>query len=398
MVSPVHVVGYGMVDALGNNPKDCFANMLNNQDYTQNLPFMSERGEKYSLGLVVEESDLSLPDLPPKLIKTFTESQKFAFHAVDQALKMSGLPPRKNVAVIVSSTANDSEGGADFTSAMVKKERINPRRAVNRIPDMMPAHICTHYGFMGASVTLFASCATGLYTIDYAQRLCDEYDYVIAGAADKNMCFEPVKFFSVVGALGHKLSPFDDDRDGFVMSDGAGCLVLQSAEKVKEFGSTIHATLYPAGCASDALDMTAPDPDGGGAKLSIQKALANAQKHLEDPLVIDAVSAHATSTIIGDPIEYKVITENVGKVPIYAPKSKIGHCIGAASIVETIYAIESMKNNVIPHCQNLVNCSFDEYNCLVKTQTKYQNQGPKRTLNNSFGFGGKCVSQVIEVS
>ena len=186
--------------------------------------------------------------------------------------------------------------------------------------------------------------------------------------------------------------PFDDSRDGFIMSDGGGCLILQSKEKAKEFGSTVHATLYPSGCASDALDMTAPDPDGGGARLSIQKALKNA-----DFLPIDVVSAHATSTIIGDPIEYKVITENLGKVPIYAPKSKIGHCIGAASIVETIYAIESMKNNVIPHCQNLNECSFDELNCLVKTPSKYVNSGPRRTLNNSFGFGGKCVSQVIEV-
>lgn len=397
MVSPVCVVGYGIIDALGNNPTECFTNMINDKNFTQELPFMVERSEKHTIGLVVDENKLVLPDISPKLIRTFTESQKFAFHVVDQALKMSGLPLKKNVAVIVSSTANDSEEGISFTTAIMNKERINPRRTVNRIPDMMPAQICSHYGFMGASVTLFASCATGLYTIDYAQRLCDEYDYVIAGAADKNMCFEPVKFFSVVGALGNKLCPFDDSRDGFIMSDGAGCLILQSKEKAEEYGSTVHATLYPAGCASDALDMTAPDPDGGGARLSIQKALKNADIHTSDSLMIDAVSAHATSTIIGDPIEYKMITENVGMVPIYAPKSKIGHCIGAASIVETIYAIESMKNNVIPHCQNLVNCSFDEHNCLVKSPTKYLTTGPKRTLNNSFGFGGKCVSQVIEV-
>lgn len=392
MVSPVCVVGYGMIDALGNNPKDCFSNMIIDKDFTQQLPFMVEKDEKHTLGLVADQNGLSLPNVAPKLIKSFTESQKFALHVVEQAFQMSNLPLSKNVAVIFSSTTNDAEDGISYVNAMLKKERMNPRRVVNRIPDMVPAHICSYYGFMGASVSLFASCATGLYTIDYAQRLCDEYDYVIAGASDKNMFFEPVKFFSMVGALGTKLCPFDDSRDGFIMSDGGGCLILQSREKAKEFGSTVHATLYPSGCASDALDMTAPDPDGGGARLSIQKALKNA-----DFLPIDVVSAHATSTIIGDPIEYKVITENLGKVPIYAPKSKIGHCIGAASIVETIYAIESMKNNVIPHCQNLNECSFDELNCLVKTPSKYVNSGPRRTLNNSFGFGGKCVSQVIEV-
>jgi len=397
MVSPVQVVGYGMIDALGNNPEDCFSNMLNDQEFIQELPFMVEREEKNTIGLVVDSNNLILPDIPSKLIRTFTESQKFAFHTVDQALRMSNLPLSKNVAVIFSSTANDSEDGVYFTSSLVKGERLNPRRAVNRIPDMMPGQICSHYGFMGASVTLFASCATGLYTIDYAQRICDEYDYVIVGAADKNMTFETQKFFSVVGALGTHNSPFDDSRDGFIMSDGAGCLILQSKEKAEEYGSKVYATLYPAGCASDALDMTAPDPDGGGAKLSIQKALKNADIHIPEPLMIDAVSAHATSTIVGDPIEYKVITDNLGKVPIYAPKSKVGHCIGAASIVETIYAIESMKNNIIPHCHNLTNCSFDEYNCLVRTPSKYNTSGPKRTLNNSFAFGGKCVSQVIEV-
>lgn len=397
MVAPVQVVGYGIVDALGNNPTDCFSNLIKDQSFTQDLPFMVERNEKHTLGLRIDNDTLALPDISPKLIKTFTESQKFAFHVVDQALKMSNLPASKNVAVIFSSTANDSEDGVYFSNALINGERVNPRRAVNRIPDMMPGQICSHYGFMGASVALFASCATGLYTIDYAQRLCDEYDYVVVGAADKNMTFETQKFFSVVGALGSKLCPFDDSRDGFIMSDGAGCLILQSKKKAEEYGSKVYATLYPAGCASDALDMTAPDPDGGGAKLSIQKALKNADIHIPETLTIDAVSAHATSTIIGDPIEYKIITDNLGKVPIYAPKSKVGHCIGAASVVETIYAIESMRNNVIPHCYNLSYCSFDEYDCLVKTPSEYNVSGPKRTLNNSFAFGGKCVSQVIEV-
>jgi 3-oxoacyl-[acyl-carrier-protein] synthase II len=397
MVSPVYVVGYGMIDALGNNPTDCFSNMINNKDFTQELPFMVERSEKNYRGVVVNDSNLKLPEISSKLLKTFSRCQTFAFHSVDQALKMSGLPLNKNVAVIFSSTANDFENAESYMASMKENKRINPRSVINRIPDMIPAQICSYYGFMGASTSMYAACATGLYTIEYAQRLCDEYDYVVAGCADANVFWEFVKHFSLMGALGNKNCPFDDTREGFVMGDGSGCLILQSEKKVKEYNSTIHATLYPAGYASDALDMTSPAPDGRGGKIAIQNALKNAEMFNSMPIFIDAVSAHATSTIIGDPIEYKTIINHFGKIPIYAPKSKIGHTIGSAGVLETIYAIESMKNNIIPHCQNLKNCSFDEENCIVREPQSYGKINPKRTLNNSFAFGGKCISQVIEV-
>lgn len=397
MVSPVHVVGYGMIDGLGNNPKDCFSNMINDSDFTQELSFMTERNERNNMGIFVNDDILCLPEISPKLVKTFTRSQKFAFHSIDQAIQMSGLPPSSNVAVIFSSTSNDFEDAEQYVIDMAEQKRINPRRVVNRIPDMVPAQLCSHYGFMGASFSLYASCATGMYTIEYAQRLCDEYDYVIAGCADANVFWEFVKHFSLMGALGNRNCPFDDSREGFVMGEGSGCLILQSRKKVEEYGSTVHATLYPAGYASDALDMTSPAPDGRGAKIAIQKAMKNADMHISDPLLIDVISSHATSTIIGDPLEYQVISDYFGKVPIYAPKSKIGHTIGSAGVLETIYAIESMKNNVIPHCQNLNNCSFDMHNSLVREPQSYGKMSPKRTLNNSFAFGGKCISQVIEV-
>jgi 3-oxoacyl-(acyl-carrier-protein) synthase len=249
---------------------------------------------------------------------------------------------------------------------------------------------------MGASVSMVASCATSMYTIDYAMRLCDEYDYVVVGSGDANVFLERILYFQAIGALGNTNCPFDNQREGFIMGEGAGCIILQSSKKVKEYNSTIHATLYPCGYASDALDMTSPAQDARGAKIAITKALKNADMHDPMPLFIDAVSAHATSTIIGDPIEYNAITDILGNTPIYAPKSKIGHTIGSAGILETIYAIESMKNRVIPGIQNLNQCSFDDKKCLVKESITLPNMTLK-TLNNSFAFGGKCMSQVIEV-
>ncbi len=397
MVSPVYVVGYGMIDGLGNNPQDCFSNFLNDLDYTTDVPFLSERNEKIHRSIRVDHNLLQLPDIHPKIVKAFTYSQRFTFHVVEQALKMSGLELSQNVAVIFSSAANEYESAAQYLVDLTAGKRVNPRSLVNLIPDMIPSHICSHYGFMGASTSLTASCATSMYTIDYAMRMCDEYDYVVVGSGDANVFLERMLYFQALGALGNYNCPFDDSREGFVMGEGAGCLIIQSEKKVKEYDSTIHATLYPAGYASDALDMTSPAQDARGAKIAITKALKNADIHTPMSLIIDAVSAHATSTLIGDPIEYTAITDILDKTPIYAPKSKIGHTIGAAGVLETIYAIESMKNNIIPHCQNLKECSFDTHHCLVREQKSYGKMSPKRTLNNSFAFGGKCISQVIEV-
>jgi len=396
--NPVYVVGYGIIDGLGNNSPDCFSNMIVDRDFTQDLHFMVDRGEKHHRGIFIDKDSLSIPKISPKLLKTFTKSQLFAFHSTDQALKMFGPKKSDNVAVIFSSIVSNLENINEYSQNIIQNKRVNPRHIINRISDMVPSQICNYYGFMGPSVSVHASCATGLYTLEYAQRLCDEYDYVIVGCADANIFYQFVKEFSIIGSLGNYNCPFDDKRDGFIMGEGSGCLIIQSKTKVDEYGSKIYAKLYPAGCASDALDMTSPAPDGRGAKIAISKALKNAEHYSKNPIEIDAVSAHATSTIIGDPIEYDAITEYLKNALIYAPKSKIGHTLGSAGILETIYAIESMRNNIIPHCQNLVNCSFDIENILVKEPTKYSNSEIKRTLNNSFAFGGKCISQVIEIN
>lgn len=396
-VKPAYVVGYGLIDTLGNNPTDCFTNMLNDKNYVTHVDFMGDH--KIQHGVKLNDSLIELPEgLTPKMASTMTRAQKTTFHAVDQALKMSGLPLKSNVAVILSSVSNDVEMLDEGYTKLKNNKRVNPFKIVNRIPDMISGQICTHYGFMGASFALYASCATGMFSIDHAMRILDEYDYVIVGGADCGVFEMAMKYFSAINALGNHNAPFDDSREGFVMGEGAGVLILQSENKVKEFSSTVHATLYPVGAATDAFDLTSPAQDGRGAKIAMSKAISYASKYIPEPLTIDAVNAHATSTVVGDPIEYNVVTETFGPVPMYAPKSKIGHTLSAASILETIYSIESMKNKMIPHCQNLENCSYDKHSCLVKSPMKYPtNPVHFKTLNNSFGFGGKCASQVIEV-
>lgn len=389
MINEAYVVGYGLIDALGNNPEECFGNMINDIDYSETLDFMGEH--KIHRGIPLNDSKLELPDkFVSKVLSTMTRAQQFAIHATDQALKMSGLPLSKNVAVIISSVSNDVEFLDGNFQKLKENKRVNPFKVVNRIPDIISSQICSHYGFMGTSFALYASCATGLLSIDYAMRILDEYDYVVVGGADGGVFEIAMKYFAAIGALGNNNVPFDDEREGFMMGEGGGVLILQSKENVRKYQSKVHAKLYPVGSASDAFDLTSPAEDGRGAKLALDKALREIDH-------IDAVSAHATSTPVGDPVEYKVITERLPNTPIYAPKGKIGHTLAASGILETIYAIESMKNKIIPHCQNMKVCSYDTYNVLVRKPIEIKGS-VLRTLNNSFGFGGKCASQVIEVN
>ena len=390
-VSNAYVVGYGMIDALGSHPSQCFEGMIDHKDYAMKLDFMGDHKIQYGIPC---HHDTVLPEgFAPKKLKNMTRAQELAIHAVDQALKHSNLPHSSNVAVIMSSCSNDVETLDANFQRLKDNKRVNPFTIVNRIPDMIAGQICTYYQFHGASVALQASCATGMYSIDYAMRILDEYDYVIVGGADAGVFEIALKYFSSIGALGNHNCPFDEEREGFVMGEGAGVMILQSMEKVQEYGSKIHAKLFPVGSATDGFDLTSPASDGRGAKIALNKALSKLPTKK-----IDMVSAHATSTPVGDIVEYNVIKEFFNNIPMYAPKSKIGHTLGASGILECIYSIESMKNRVIPRCYNLKNCSYDIDNILVKDAVKLSGVDTLRTMNNSFGFGGKCASQVVEVS
>ena len=391
-VSNAYVVGYGMIDALGSHPSQCFEGLIDHKDYAMKLDFMGDHKIQYGIPC---HHDTVLPEgFAPKKLKTMTRAQELAIHAVDQALKHSNLPHSSNVAVIISSCSNDVESLDANFQRLKDNKRVNPFTVVNRIPDMIVGHICTQYQFHGASLALQASCATGMYSIDYAMRILDEYDYVIVGGSDAGVFEMALKYFSSIGALGNHNCPFDEEREGFVMGEGAGVLILQSMEKVQEYGSKIHAKLFPVGAATDGFDLTSPATDGRGAKIAMNKAISKLPTKK-----IDMVSAHATSTPVGDIIEYQTIIDKFGDIPIYAPKSKIGHTLGASGILECIYSIESMKRRIIPRCFNLHKASYDLTNSLVRASVPLSGKiDTLRTMNNSFGFGGKCASQVIEVS
>jgi len=367
------VTGIGMIDSLGNNPKECFKGLINNRDYHQKIDSICP---DYSnqFGFFPKTETI----LPNKINKRhLVRSLEYGIHSVDQAIFDSGVRMSENVGVFYSSLTN----GNDYKKNFINEEKFRHiRKSTNGLLDSIASYISIYYGFKGVNTCLQSACATGLVTIDFAMNYIDEYDYIIVGGADAGCNNIDMKLFNMLHATGTRSMPFDEKRDGFIMGEGAGCLVLESEEKAKARNAKIYGYVYPAGHASDAFGQTSPD--GSGALLSMKKAIQNSG------LYPNVVNAHGTSTPSGDEVEYNSIKQILDK-PIYSVKGKIGHTFAAAGILEVIYSFLSMSNHVIPQTFGCVNTKMD----IVKENI---NKSTNVTLKNSFGFGGKCCSMIIE--
>ena len=384
----VAVTGMGIIDTLGANPKECFDSMLDTS-YSSPPLFTHSRLEKHRQQPVfpVDRSKLVIPELRPTVFKNLEHCNLFALHTVEQALKQSGVKHSENVGVIGSSITLGNYFAMDTWNSMISETgRVRPKLLLNCAKDFMSGFISQHYGYKGLNTCIQAACATSMFSIDYAMRYVDEYDYVVCVISDHGVEEADVGFFRQLGAIGTKSCPFDDDRDGFIMGEGSGAFILESEEKANKRNANIIAYLHTPGFGSDITSPTSPDPDGAGAKLSMRNALKDNN--------VSFVNAHGTSTPMGDEIEYNAIKEVVGNVPIVSNKSKIGHTMGACGIIEAIYTIKSLQSGQIPDNHNITKCSFDTDGMITN---KNRTITGKMALNNSFGFGGKCASQLIEI-
>ena len=373
------VVGYGIIDTLGNNPRDNFIRLIDSKDYTSNIEYTqyTKTSKVCSIDSYPKESNLFL-----------SNTMRMGTYATSEALFMANIPASSNVAVVLSSITGGNDLRWQILEDIKNNKKLSPKKLINIPSDALASHISLKYKSKGINVCLFSSCTTGIDTLDYAISLVNEYDYVIAGAADHGCNPLDLAMFSTLGALSDTSCPFDDNRNGFVMGDGAGVLILQSEAKINQYNNKVHAIIYKAGHASDAYNRTSPS--GEGAVISMKKAIQNAGNPS-----IKYINAHATSTPIGDMIEYEAILKIINNPRIFSNKGKIGHTMGAAGVIETIYSIEAIKHQIIPHNHNLINCSYDT-KYLIREPEKINNTH-MHILNNSFGFGGKCSSQIIEV-
>jgi len=276
---------------------------------------------------------------------------------------------------VIYSSLTGGESSKGFARAIGKK--LGPKLAIKCTLDSLATDISVKYGYTGINTSIYSACATGLVSIDYAMRLLDEYDYVIVGGSDAGINAFQLPTLTTIRALGSKSRPFDNNRDGFVMGEGSGCIILQSRQKAEEMNSTVYAKITGVANASDAFDLTSPS--GSGARKCLEKL---------DLTGVDSVNSHGTGTPVGDVVEYNVVREFTN-APIYSNKGKIGHTLAAAGVLETIYSILSIQNGCIPHSAGCTESDLD-----INMENVYTDV--KKVLVNSFGFGGKCCSIIVE--
>ena len=282
--------------------------------------------------------------------------------------------------------------------------RLSPFFIPSSLINLASGQVSIKYGFRGPNHAVVTACSTGAHAIGDASRMImfDDADVMVAGGAEAGVCRLGFSGFSAARALSTGFNdepsrasrPWDRDRDGFVMGEGAGVVVLEELEHAKKRGAKIYAEVTGYGMSGDAHHITAPAPTGSGGFRSMKAALKRAGLA---PGEIDYINAHGTSTPLGDEIELGAVKRlfgaDVENVAMSSTKSSIGHLLGAAGAVELIFCILAIKNGVVPPTLNLDNpsesCDID----LVPHQAR--ERVVKHALSNSFGFGGTNASVIV---
>lgn len=282
--------------------------------------------------------------------------------------------------------------------------KVGPFFIPSALINLASGHVSIRYGFKGPNHAVVTACSTGAHAIGDAARLImlDDADVMVAGGAEAAICRIGIAGFAACRALSTGYNdtpekgsrPYDKGRDGFVMGEGAGVVVLEEYEHAKARGAKIYAEVVGYGLSGDAHHITAPADDGNGGFRSMEAAIKRAGLNLED---IDYVNAHGTSTPLGDEIELGAVKRLFGdhayKLSMSSTKSAIGHLLGAAGAVEAIYSIMAINTNVVPPTINLDDpsdsCDID----LVPHTAKEREV--RHVLSNSFGFGGTNASLVF---
>lgn len=295
------------------------------------------------------------------------------------------------------------------TSGTLKEQgprRVTPFFIPATLINLASGHVSMKYNFKGPNHSVVTACATGTHAIGDAARLImfGDADVMVAGGAEASINRLGMVGFAALRALSTSFNdtpekasrPFDKGRDGFVMGEGAGVLVLEELEHAKKRGAKIYAEVIGYGLAGDAYHMTSPPPDGNGAYRAMEAALRNAKIGADQ---IDYINAHGTSTPVGDEIEFgavkRLLGDAAGKVMMSSTKSAIGHLLGAAGAVEAVFSVKSIMDGVVPPTLNLDDPS-DSCNGIDLVPHKAKEKKINVALSNSFGFGGTNASLVFK--
>jgi 3-oxoacyl-[acyl-carrier-protein] synthase II len=399
----VVVTGLGAITPIGNNVKDFWSNLVAGVSGIDVI----KRFDPVAIGLPViiagEVKNLNPEQfLDSKELKRMSDFVKFAVIAAKEAIQDSGLELDKidltRAGVIVGTGIGGLRDIEEQQKVLMEKgaRRVSPFFIPSGISNMASGYISIEFGFKGPNSCVVTACATGTHSIGDAFKIIQrgDADIMIAGGTESAITPLGVAGFANMKALSTRNNepqkasrPFDAERDGFVMGEGAGILVLEELEHAKKRGAKIYAEVVGYGLTADAYHITAPCADADGAKRVIMMALNDARIN---PNEVDYINAHGTSTPLNDKIETLAIKEvfkdHAYKLKVSSNKSMIGHLLGAAGAVEAVATVLTIKNGIIPPTINYENpdpeCDLDY------VPNKAIEYPVKIAISNSFGFGG----------
>ncbi|MGC4251071.1 MAG: beta-ketoacyl-ACP synthase II [Sphingobium sp.] len=414
----VVVTGLGMVSPLGGDVETSWKNILASKSGAATITRFDATDYKCRIACEVKPADHEYGfdanlEVDHKIQRQVDPFIVFGIAAASEALKDAGLTDmteeeRLRAGCSIGSGIGGLPGIESESLVLANKGpgRVSPHFVHGRLINLISGQVSIKYGLMGPNHAVVTACSTGAHSIGDAARMIamDDADVMLAGGAESAICPIGIAGFAQARALStgfndtpEKASrPYDVNRDGFVMGEGAGVVVLEEYERAKARGAKIYAEVVGYGLSGDAYHVTAPHPEGSGGYRSMEMALKKSGLSLAD---IDYVNAHGTSTPLGDELELgavkRLFGDHIGTMSMSSTKSAIGHLLGGAGAVESIFCILALRDQIVPPTLNLdepsESCAGVDLVPHVAKERKV-----RAVLNNSFGFGGTNASLIMK--
>jgi 3-oxoacyl-[acyl-carrier-protein] synthase II len=413
----VVVTGMGMLTPLGCGVEPTWARLIKGESGARKVDRFEVSDIACKIACEIPRGDGANgtynPDqwMEPKEQRKVDEFIVFAMCAARQALDDAGWHPKSyeeqtSTGVLIGSGIGGIEGIAETAITLHDKgpRRVSPFFIPGRIINLAAGYVSIEFGLKGPNSAVVTACSTGAHAIGDAARLValGDAEVMVAGGTESPVNRMSLAGFSALRALSTAFNddptrasrPYDKARDGFVMGEGAGCVVLEALEHARARGAKIYGELIGYGLSGDAYHITAPAPDGDGAYRCMAMAMKRAGITPDD---IDYINAHGTSTPMGDEIELgavqRLVGNAAGRISMSSTKSCVGHLLGAAGAVEAIFSILAIRDGVAPPTINLDNPSVESPIDLVPLQARKREIDT--ALSNSFGFGGTNASLIF---
>ena len=413
----VVVTGLGLVTPLGGDVETTWANLLAGESGAGPITRFDTTGQKCLIACEVKPKDHPWGFDPDKRVdhKVQRQVDPFIVYGIDaagQAIEDAGLEnmdqaTKERAGVSIGSGIGGLPGIESESLVLAERGpgRVSPHFVHGRLINLIGGQVSIKYGLMGPNHAVVTACSTGAHSIGDAARMIalDDADIMLAGGAESTICPIGIAGFAQARALNTSFNdrpeqasrPYDKDREGFVMGEGAGVVVLEEYEHAKARGAKIYAEVVGYGLSGDAYHVTAPDPEMDGAFRSMSAALKKAGM---TPADIDYINAHGTSTM-ADTIELgavrRLFGDAIANVSMSSTKSAIGHLLGGAGAVEAIFCILALRDQIVPPTLNLdtPDEGTDGVDLVPHTARKRE---VRAVLNNSFGFGGTNASLILK--